>query len=130
MNTAAKASELHEDAQLVIEVISDKEDVRLDFSADSILWLDTYIDRHRAKLNEGDKTVLREKIGAFLGETIRRHYGGQWVKGNGNHWMIAFGEQNLTWPFDMISDHLDNQTSLTQFFQHIPDHINRRASQN
>ena len=130
MNTAAKASELHEDAQLVIEVISDKEDVRLDFSADSILWLDTYIDRHRAKLNEGDKTVLREKFGAFLGETIRRRYGGQWVKGNGNHWMIAFGEQNLTSPFDMISDHLDNQTSLTQFFQHIPDHINRRASQN
>ena len=130
MNTAAKASELHEDAQLVIEVISDKEDVRLDFSADSILSLDTYIDRHRAKLNEGDKTVLREKFGAFLGETIRRHYGGQWVKGNGNHWMIAFGEQNLTSPFDMISDHLDNQTSLTQFFQHIPDHINRRASQN
>jgi len=130
LNTAAKASELHEDAQLVIEVISDKEDVRLDFSADSILWLDTYIDRHRAKLNEGDKTVLREKFGAFLGETIRRHYGGQWVKGNGNHWMIAFGEQSQASPFDMISDHLDNQTSLTQFFQHIPDHINRRASQN
>ena len=70
MNTVAKASELHEDAQLVIEVISEKEDVRLDFSADSVLWLDTYIDQHRAKLNEGDKTVLREKLGAFLGETI------------------------------------------------------------
>lgn len=130
MNTVAKASELHEDAQLVIEVISEKEDVRLDFSADSVLWLDTYIDQHRAKLNEGDKTVLREKLGAFLGETIRRHYGGQWVKGSGNHWLIAFDEQSQTSPFDMISGHLDNQTSLTQFFRRIPNHINRRASRN
>ncbi len=123
-----KASELHEDARLVIEVIREKEEVELDYSADSILWLDAYIEQHRAELSEGDKTVLREKLGAFLGETIRQHYGGQWVEGSGNHWMIAFGERGQTSPFDMISDHLNNQNSLTQLFQHIPDRI--KASQN
>jgi len=123
-----KASELHEDARLVIEVIREKEDVELDYSAASILWLDAYIEQHRAELNEVDKIVLREKLGAFLGETIRQHYGGQWVKESGKHWMIAFGERGQTSPFDMISDHLNNQNSLTQLFRHIPDRI--KASQN
>jgi len=123
-----KASELHEDARLVIEVIREKEDVELDYSAASILWLDAYIEQHRAELNEVDKIVLREKLGAFLGETIRQHYGGQWVKESGSHWMIVFGERGQTSPFDMISDHLNNQNSLTQLFRHIPDRI--KASQN
>ena len=122
MNILAKADELHKEAQLVIEVIREKEEVRLDFSADSVMWLDTYINRHRAELDEGDKTVLREKFGAFLGETIRHHYGGKWVKGRGSHWMIALDEQHRASPFEMIGDHLDHQTALTQCFRHLPHH--------
>lgn len=131
MNTVAKAAELHEEAQLVIEVIREKEAVRLDFSADSVSWLDTYINQHRAKLNQDDKTLLQEKFGAFLGETIRHHYGGQWVMAHGSQWMIAFDEQRQASPFDMIGDHLDHQTALAQRFQHLPkQRIGRRASQN
>lgn len=129
MNALAKAAELHEEAQLVIEVMGEKEAVRLDFSADSVSWLDAYINQHRAKLNQDDKTLLQEKFGAFLGETIRHHYGGQWVT-HDSQWMIAFDEQRQASPFDMIGDHLDHQTALAQCFRHLPKHIGRRASQN
>lgn len=130
MNALAKTAELHEDAQLVIEVIREKEAVRLDFSADSVSWLDAYINQHRAKLNKDDKTLLQEKFGAFLGETIRHHYGGQWVMAHGSQWMIALDEQRQASPFDMIGDHLDHQTTLAQCFRHLPNRIGRRASQN
>ena len=121
MNTVVESSELREDAELVIEVLSEKEDVQLDYSADSISWLDAYIDEHRAKLDDGDKSVLREKLGAFLGESIRYNFGGRWVKDLDGSWMIVFDAEHQTSPFDIIGEHLDHHVSLSQAFEHLPD---------
>ena len=84
-------------------------------------WLDGYIDEHRAKLDAGDKSVLREKLGAFLGESIRHNYGGRWVKDSDDSWMIVFDEEHQTSPFDIIGEHLDQHGSLSQTFEHLPD---------
>ncbi|MDE2855482.1 MAG: hypothetical protein OXN88_15020 [Chloroflexota bacterium] len=121
MYTVAESSELQEDAELVIEVLSEKEDIELDYSVDSISWLDGYIDEHRGKLDAGDKSVLREKLGAFLGESIRRNYGGRWVKDSDDSWKIVFDEDHQTSPFDIIGEHLDHHGSLSQTFEHLPD---------
>ena len=121
MNTVAESSELREDAELVIEVLSEKEDIQLDYSADSISWLDAYIDEHRAKLDDGDKSVLREKLGAFLGESIRRNFGGRWVKAVDGSWTIVFDKEHRASPFDIIDEHLDHHASLSQAFEHLPD---------
>ena len=121
MNTAAESIDLQEDAELVIEVLSEKEDVDLDYSTDSISWLDAYIDEHRAKLDAGDKSVLREKLGAFLGESIRHNFGGRWVKDLDGSWMIVFDEERQAAPFDIIDEHLERQASLSQAFEHLPD---------
>ena len=130
MTTATRTSEFQEDAQLVIDVLSEKEQVQLDFSAESISWLDNYIDEHRAELDDGDKLLLQEKFGAFLGESIRRNFGGRWVRGGDDNWMIEFGETDKASPFELIAQHLDHHTALTNEFQHIPDHIGRKAAQN
>ncbi len=130
MTTATRTSEFQEDAQLVIDVLSEKEQVHLDYSAESISWLDNYIDEHRADLNDGDKLLLQEKFGAFLGESILRNFGGRWVRNNDNHWMIAFGETVKASPFELIAQHLDHHIALSHEFQHIPDQIGRKASQN
>lgn len=121
MNTVAGSSELREDAELVIEVLSEKEDIQLDYTADSISWLDAYINEHRGELDAGDKSVLREKLGAFLGESIRRNFGGRWVKGSGDSWMIVFDEEHQASPFDIIGEHLDHRASLSQAIEHLPD---------
>ena len=126
MNTVAESSELREDAELVIEVLSEKEDIQLDYSADSISWLDAYIDEHRAKLDDGDKTVLREKLGAFLGESIRHNFGGRWVKEGDGSWMIVFDEEHQASPFDIVGEHLERHVSLSQAFEHLPDLILQR----
>ena len=126
MNTVAESSDLREDAELVIEVLSEKEDIDLDYSADSISWLDSYIDEHRAKLDAGDKSVLREKLGAFLGESIRHNFGGRWVKGADGSWMIVFEQEGEASPFDIIGEHLERHASLSQTFEHLPDFMAQR----
>ena len=128
MNTIAESADLREDAELVIEVLSDKEDIDLDFTTDSISWLDAYIDEHRAKLDDGDKSVLREKLGAFLGESIRYNFGGRWVKDFDGSWMIVFDEERQASPFDIIGEHLEHQASLTQAFEHLPDLMAQRRN--
>ena len=122
MNTIADSVELQEDAQLVIDVLSEKEEIQLDYSKDSISWLDTYIERHRDELDERDKSLLQEKFGAYLGESIRHNYGGRWVKGSGDRWMIVFDEDYQASPFELIGEHLDHHTDLTEVFVHLPDH--------
>ncbi len=126
MNSIAKSSDLREDAELVIEVLSEKEDIQLDYTADSISWLDAYIDEHRAELDDGDKSVLREKLGAFLGESIRHNFGGRWVKGSDGNWMIVFDEEHQAAPFDIIGEHLDHSASLAQAIEHLPDSMVQR----
>ena len=128
MNPIADSVELQEDAQLVIEVLSEKAEIQLDYSADSVSWLDTYIEEHRHELDERDKSLLQEKFGAFLGESMRHNYGGRWVKGSGNSWTIVFDEDAQASPFELIGEHLDHHTDLTEVFTHLPDHW--RARQN
>ena len=128
MSTVAESTELQDDAQLVIEVLSEKEDIQLDYSADSVSWLDTYIEQHRAELDDGDKSVLQEKFGAFFGESIRHNFGGRWVKGSGDRWMIVFDEHHLASPFDIIGEHLDHHIPLTEVFEHLPDHCQARQN--
>ncbi len=128
MNKVVESSELREDAELVIEVLSEKEDIVLDYSADSVSWLESYIDEHRAKLDAGDKSVLREKLGAFLGESIRYNFGGRWVKDAEGSWMIVFDEDHQASPFDIVGEHLDQQASLSQAFEHLPDLMVQRQN--
>ena len=124
----ADSVELQKDAQLVIEVLNEKAEIQLDFSSNSVSWLDTYIEQHRDELNERDKTLLQEKFGAYLGESIRRNYGGRWVKGSGDRWMIVFDEEHQALPFEIIGAHLDHHTALTEVFEHLPDHCQVRQN--
>ncbi len=123
MNTTAESTELQENAQLVIDVLSEKEDIALDYSADSVSWLDTYIEQHREALDDADKSLLQEKFGAYLGESIRHNYGGRWVKASDGQWTVVFDDEQKAAPFAIIADHLDHHTELTEVFEHLPDHL-------
>ena len=115
------AINLREDAQLVIDVIGEKEAVQLDYSAESVRWLDDYIERHRAQLDASDKSLLQEKFGAYLGESIRHNFGGRWTRDSQGEWTIVFDEQRQASPFALIAEHLDHHTALSQNFVSLPD---------
>ena len=110
---------LQEDAQLVIDVLSEKESVKLDYSAESVRWLDSYIERHRAQLDAGEKSLLEEKFGAYLGESMRHNFGGRWRRLPNGDWTIVFDEERQASPFALIAEHLDHHTALSQAFAHM-----------
>ena len=113
----ANAVDFREEAQLVVDVLREKEDVQLDFSAESVSWLDGYIDRHRAALDAPEKRLLQEMFGAYLGESMRLTAGGKWVVEAGDRWIIAFSERDQASPFEWIAAHLDHHTALTRDFR-------------
>ena len=119
---------LHDDAQLVIDVINEKEQVQLDFSADSVRWLDSYIERHRGELDAGDKSLLQEKFGAYLGESMRHNFGGRWTRDEHGEWTIVFGEERQASPFALIAAHLDHTTALARTFTSLPQTALRRVN--
>lgn len=126
MNTMSQTSELQYDAKLVIDIMNEKEDVKLEFSADSISWLDEYINQHRNNLNDHEKQLFREKFGAFVGEAIRHTYGGQWVQAE-DEWLIGFNDDAKTSPFAMVAEQLENKGSLASLYQRIPELLGRTA---
>lgn len=111
---------LKADAQLVIDVIGEKESVKLDYSTESVRWLDDYIERHRGELDAGDKSLLQEKFGAYLGESIRHNYGGRWTRTGSGEWTIVFDDRQQASPFALIGEHLDHHTALAQTFASLP----------
>ena len=66
----------------------------LDFSHGSLRELDRLIDRDVAK-KPLDAEALSEVIGAYLGETIVRRLGAQWVEGAGGTPELSLGEMRL-----------------------------------
>ncbi len=126
MKTASESNELQQDAQLVIEVLGEAERVALDYSVDSVSWLDGYIERHRADLDAAEKTLLQQKFGAYLGETIRHNYGGRWARDENGEWKIVFQEAQQAAPFAIIGEHLDHHTALSEVIAHLPDSLRLR----
>ena len=120
MSASALPANLQEDAQLVIDVIGEKEAVELDYSAESVRWLENYIERHRGELDAGEKSLLQEKFGAYLGESIRHNYGGRWTRTSSGEWTIVFDDRHQASPFALIAEHLDHHTALARTFDSLP----------
>lgn len=53
--------------------------VELKYNEASIEWLDAYINRIRTQLKEEALPGLDAVLGAYVGETIIRTYGGAWA---------------------------------------------------
>lgn len=130
MNIVAEQAELRENAELVVNLLNEKENAHLDYSSDSISWLDTYIDQHRAELSDDDKQVLQEKFGSYLGEVIRLNYGGQWHQVEAGDWAIVFNDNLATNPFDIVDKHLNQAKPMARYYARIPDLFDLNANNN
>jgi len=60
-------------------------------------------------------------LGSYLGECIRRNYGGEW-HADEYGWCIRFDEDNAVYPFSKTRKQLENgaEDSIYSFFTMIP----------
>lgn len=55
-------------------------EVESDYGLHAVAWIDQFIDRERENFPEATRERFVNGFGAYLGESIRRTYGGEWVK--------------------------------------------------
>ncbi|MEK7858769.1 MAG: hypothetical protein AAB320_06460 [Elusimicrobiota bacterium] len=108
-------------AELAIKTISEQCGVTLGYDEKSVVWLDGYIERLRGGIDPEFKDSLVGVFGSYLGECIRRRFGGRWDETDGR-WAIRFDEKNAAFPFAKVFKQFENgpTDSIAAFYRAIP----------
>jgi hypothetical protein len=109
-------------AESVIKMFHAEVDVSLSYDQQSVAWIDGYIERNRKTMDEKTIQWFVWALGAYLGESIIRVFGGEWKQINGI-WGIAFDERNAAFPFAKVHKQIRNGheggDSVASFFNSI-----------
>lgn len=110
-----------ENAENTIMMFGRSHNVNLAYDEKSVRFLDDFINESSSKYNEEQRNKLVEFLGSFLGECVRRTYGGSWEIIN-NEAAIRFDENNAVFPFNKIRKQFENgaEDSILSFYQIIP----------
>ncbi len=91
-------------ADMIIKEMSEAAGFELGYDDQSIKWFDEFIERRRGTFDEKLTNAMIHYIGAYLGECLRRRFGGEWEEIDGS-WAIAFSSANHTkaFPFKKVA---------------------------
>jgi hypothetical protein len=110
-------------AELVIKQMGQVSGFDFGYDAESIAWLDGYIQRQRARTDITPELVqgLVNVFGSYLGECVIKCYGGYWENEDGE-WRVSFNESNAVYPFSKVQKQFENgaEDSIKSFFEVIP----------
>jgi len=101
----------------------------LDYNEESVAWADGFIERQRIRPEMQDGGGLAQVVGCFLGECIRKNFGGEW-ESTENGLAMTFNNGNSCFPLNKAQKHFANGDgdSILSFYQTIPilfgDHLN------
>ena len=112
---------IEENAELVINAVGRTCEVQLDYDEKSVEWLDGYIERNRTDFAEETIEKMTSIFGSFLGECIRRNFGGEW-KTSENGFGIFLSINDAVYPFAKTEKHLRNgsEDSILGLYKMIP----------
>jgi hypothetical protein len=114
-------SKFERSAALLVETMKNVAGVSLSYDETSVAWLEGYIERQRTPGAPGARQSLTSLIGSFLGECIRRQFGGEWVE-NEFGWAVCFDRQNCIFPFNKVQKQFahGSDESILSFYRSIP----------
>lgn len=97
--------------------------LNLKYDADSVKFIEGFIERNKSGLDEEESRGLINSLGSFLGQCIIKNYGGQWQldKETGSV-TVAFDDNNKAFPFAKVSKQFENglEDSVYSFYIIIP----------
>jgi hypothetical protein len=113
---------IHRNASYVVGICQTLTDFGFLYDAESVKWLDGFINDLRAKPGTAeDHDDLVSQLGAYLGQAIVENYGGVWdIDDQG--WHVRFDEQNRAYPLGKVAKQLANgaEDSIFSFYSAIP----------
>lgn len=101
MQQPSPEQQIQYNADLVVQIMHEQLGVTLAYDERAVAWLDAYIEQQRLTLASETIDHLVDRFGAFLGECVRRQFGGAWGQINGQ-WAIVFDAQNGVFPFAKV----------------------------
>lgn len=112
---------IRENADLFVGTMREELGVELGLDAESVRWLDGYIERNRGALEPAAREKFVSVLGSFLGEAIIAEYGGEWVEQDGG-WAVHVTDNVTAFPFAKVAKHLESGAgdSVHAFFAAIP----------
>ncbi len=114
---------IRENAELVIEQLSPLSGLAFGYNAESIAWVDGFIEQQRGRSDIDQNAIdgLSNVLGSFLGECIIRCFGGNWQNADGE-WCVRFDDKNAAYPFRKVRKQFANgqEDSIKKFFDVIP----------
>jgi hypothetical protein len=110
-------------AELTVEQMRPVSGLAFNYDAESVEWVDGYINRQRERpqMDAEMIDVLVDVLGSYLGECVRRTYGGEWLEDKYG-WCIRFNAENGVYPFSKTRKQLEKgpEESIYSFFTMIP----------
>lgn len=114
---------LKQNAELVVKQMSQVSGLDFGYDAQSVAWLDGYIERQRARTDLTRELVdgLVSVFGSYLGECVITCYDGYWENEDGQ-WRVSFNAENAVYPFAKVRKQFENgaEDSIRSFFETIP----------
>ena len=109
-------------AELAVEQMRELSDVDFGYNAESVVWLEGYIERQRSRDDIKQETInkLVSVLGSYLGECIIRCHGGKWENKDGQ-WCVCFDDKAAVYPFNKVAKQFENgkEDSIKSFFETI-----------
>jgi len=108
-------------ANVAIRMFAEIEGHTLGFDEDSIRIVDEFVNTKVGVFADQILSNMVSVLGAFLGECVRKNWGGTWDIIN-SELGIRFDEKNAVFPFSKVRKQLENGAadSILSFYQIIP----------
>lgn len=121
---------IDKNSQLVRSRMPEVAGIPFEYDEASIEWLDGYINRMRDQLGD-EPGRLSQVLASYIGESIRRKYGGRWVDAEGSIG-VEIRPDFIVFPFNKVDKQFENgpEDSALSFYRSIPvllDHTSTTA---
>ena len=99
---------------------------RFGYSADSVAWIDAYVERERKDGLDEDKLARHvTAFGAYLGEAIVAATGGHWIVADDGRWGVRLPNGSRAFPFSKVRKQFTNGAadSIASYFDITVNYI-------
>ncbi|HWT01384.1 MAG TPA: hypothetical protein VN256_14135 [Pyrinomonadaceae bacterium] len=121
---------IKKNADLVVRELGPLSDVRFGFNRESVVWVEGFIERQRARPEHDPAAVdgLVDVLGSFLGECLIAAAGGEWRWSDGQQtWGVAFANDTHAFPFAKVhkqfANGIEGGDSIVGFYDVAVDYM-------
>jgi len=120
---ATVLKQVHSNTRRVIEGMQEELQVTLQLDADSILWLDDYINKQRDLITKDLRDQMIEGFGCYLGDSIIEVYGGRWVLHESQGLCVQLKTDAVALPFPAVARQFapGSPSSIFAMFAKVPE---------